>query len=168
MKKYDAQQDAGGDETQTAVVSVGRFRTLAGRISAWFSQRTRRQLLNQAEAQAQSDAKALSEEHDRLEAVAKSSETKDAGAKADGSVATGAARVKVLQKMAARRNILSILDDRIGAEQQLAVIYGRWGDRWRCSTGWRPPDTAVGGMDCGDCAADAAGVAGACRRCWTD
>ncbi len=129
MKKYDAQQDAGGDATQTAVVSAGRFRTLAGQISAWFSQRTRMQLLDQAEAQAQSDAKTLSAEHDRMEAEAKSSETKDAGAKADGSVATGAARVKVLQKMAAQRNILSILDDRIGAQQQLAVIYGRWGDQ---------------------------------------
>ncbi len=129
MKKYDAQQDAGGDATQTAVVSAGRFRTLAGQISAWFSQRTRMQLLQQAEAQAQSDAKTLSAEHDRLETEAKSSESKDAGAKANGDVGTGAARVKVLQKMAAQRNILSILDDRVGAQQQLAVIYGRWGDQ---------------------------------------
>ncbi len=64
-----------------------------------------------------------------MEAEAKSSETKDSGAKADGDVTTGAARVKVLQKMAAQRNILSILDDRMGAQQQLAVIYGRWGDQ---------------------------------------
>ena len=130
MKKYDAEVENGGEGTgQTAVVSAGRFRTLAGQIEAWFSQRTRMQLLDQAEAQAQSDAKALSVDHDRIEAAAKSSETKDAGAKADGDVATGAARVKVLQKMGTQRNILSILDDRIGAQQQLAAIYGRWGDQ---------------------------------------
>jgi small-conductance mechanosensitive channel len=130
MKKYDAAVDAGADGAgQTAVVSAGRFRTLAGQISAWFSQRSRMQLLDQAEAQAQSDAKALAADHDRMEAAAKTSETKDAGAKADGDVGTGAARVKVLQKMATQRNILSILDDRIGAHQQLAVIYGRWGDQ---------------------------------------
>jgi small-conductance mechanosensitive channel len=128
MKKYDASLDSDGT-AQTAVVSAGRFRTLAGQISAWFEQRNRMQLLEQAEAQAQADVKTLSADHDRMEADAKSSETQDAGAKADGSVATGAARVKVLQKMAAQRNILSILDDRIGAQQQLAVIYGRWGDQ---------------------------------------
>jgi small-conductance mechanosensitive channel len=127
MKKYDASVEGGTG--QTAVTVVGQFRTLAGQISAWFAQRNRMELLDQAEAQAQSDAKALSADHDRMEADAKSSETQDAGAKADGKIATGAARVKVLQKMATQRNILSILDDRIGAQQQLAVIYGRWGDQ---------------------------------------
>ena len=37
MKKYDASLD--GETGQTAVVSAGRFRTLAGQISAWFAQR---------------------------------------------------------------------------------------------------------------------------------
>jgi small-conductance mechanosensitive channel len=129
MKKYDAQMDGADGAGQTAVVSAGRYRTLAGQVSAWLAQRSRMNLIAQAEQQARADAAALSAEHKRIEAEAKTAESNDAGVKAAGGVTTGAGRVKELQKLAARRNILSILDDRMGAQQQLAVIYGRWADQ---------------------------------------
>jgi small-conductance mechanosensitive channel len=123
MKKYDAQAD---DPGQIAVISSSRYGTVAGRIGAWFSQRSRVKLLEQAEQQARADAAKLSADHEALEAQAKTAERADAGAKASGSVATGATRVTELKTLAARRNVLSILDDRIGAQQQLATIYAHW------------------------------------------
>jgi small-conductance mechanosensitive channel len=123
MKKYDSQTD---DVGQVAVVSAGQYGTLARRINAWYGQRSRAKLLEQAEQQARDDASKLSSEHNALEAKAKAAETADAGAKASGAVATGAARVTELKTLAARRNVLSILDDRIGGQQQLATIYARW------------------------------------------
>jgi small-conductance mechanosensitive channel len=123
MKKYDSQTD---DMGQVAVITASGYGTLARRIDAWVSQRSRVKLLEQAEQQARDDGKKLSSEHAALEAKAKEAETADAGAKASGAMATGAARVMELKALAARRNVLSILDDRIGAQQQLATIYARW------------------------------------------
>ena len=36
--------------------------------------------------------------------------------------------MKELEALAAQRNILSILDDRLGAQQQLVTLYVRWGN----------------------------------------
>jgi len=47
MKKYDA--PVSEDNGQTAVVSAERYKTLAGQISAWWAQRSRSQLIDQAE-----------------------------------------------------------------------------------------------------------------------
>jgi len=40
---------------------------------------------------------------------------------------TSPERVQQLQRLAAQRNILSILNDRLGAQQQLVAVYGKWG-----------------------------------------
>ena len=53
MKKYDAQAAAG--DGQTAVISAERYGTLAGGSAAWWSQRSRMQLLEQAEQLARAD-----------------------------------------------------------------------------------------------------------------
>jgi small-conductance mechanosensitive channel len=123
MKKYDAQ--AAGDGGQAAVISAGRYNTLAGQISAWWAQRSRRQLIAQAEQLARADVAALTADHARLEAEAKTAEANAAIAKAAGKSSSG--RVNELQSMAARRNILSIIDDRLGAQQQLVTLYVQWG-----------------------------------------
>jgi small-conductance mechanosensitive channel len=123
MKQYDSQTDGAG---QLAVVSAGQYGTLAGRAKEWFNQRNREKLLAQAEQQARGDAAALTAQHNKLDADAKAAEVEDSAAKAKGSAATGAGRVKLLQRLAAQRNILSILDDRIGSQQQLAGVYARW------------------------------------------
>ena len=39
---------------------------------------------------------------------------------------TGSARVAVLKSMAARRVVMSILDDRVSTAQQLAAVYAQW------------------------------------------
>ncbi|SNT41275.1 Small-conductance mechanosensitive channel [Granulicella rosea] len=123
MKKYEATQ-AGGGVDQTAVEVADTYRTLAGQIAAWRKQRTRLRLLAQAEGLAQADVAALTGDHDRMEAEAKATEASAAAAKLKGE--TGAEQVKQLQYMASQRNILSIVYDRLGAQQQLAALYLKW------------------------------------------
>ena len=67
MKKYDSESHNGGD---VAVIAVGHYGTLAARVKAWFSQRSRYQLLLQALAQSQDDVRSLTGEHNALEAQA--------------------------------------------------------------------------------------------------
>jgi len=112
MRQYDAQQQNGG---QIAVVSVKSHGTLAGRIAAWFSQSSRYASIEQALIAAQSDAKELTAEHNTLEAKA------DAGDAGHGPVT-----LADLQDRSTEREILSIDDDRIQTEQQLASVYGKW------------------------------------------
>jgi small-conductance mechanosensitive channel len=38
-------------------------------------------------------------------------------------------RIERLQRISAQQSILSILSDRLGAQQQLAALYGKWGDQ---------------------------------------
>jgi small-conductance mechanosensitive channel len=123
MKKYDAQVAEG--DAQTAVISAAQYNTLAGQISAWWAQRSRRRLIAQAEQLAGADVAALTADHARLEAEAKAAEANTAVSKAAGESSSD--RVKELRRMAAQRNILSIIDDRLGAQQQLMTLYVRWG-----------------------------------------
>jgi small-conductance mechanosensitive channel len=125
MKQYDEQATRG--DGQTAVVSAGQYKTLAGQISEWWAQRNRMQLIEQAEQLARADVAALTADHARLEPEAQAAEAKAAAAKAAGE--SSSTRVKDLQGLATQRNILSILDDRLGAQQQLVTLYGRWGNQ---------------------------------------
>jgi small-conductance mechanosensitive channel len=127
MKKYDSHVAAG--DGQTAVVSAGEYKTLASQVSAWWAQRSRMQLLEQAEGLAKADVAALTEDHARLDAEAKALEASDAGAKAKGASSTGPDRVKELQRMATQRYVVSVVDDRLGAQQQLVALYGKWGEQ---------------------------------------
>ncbi len=65
MRQYDKQVQSGGD---AAVVSAKRRGTMAARVKAWFDQRDRYQLLQQALEQTRTDIATLSSEHDALEA----------------------------------------------------------------------------------------------------
>ncbi|HKR84414.1 MAG TPA: hypothetical protein VJS37_09575, partial [Terriglobales bacterium] len=40
-----------------------------------------------------------------------------------------AERIERLQRISAQQSILSILNDRLGAQQQLAALYGKWGEQ---------------------------------------
>jgi small-conductance mechanosensitive channel len=131
MKKYDAQLNV-GDDGQTAVVNAGKDKTLSGQISAWFTQRSRMQLIDQAEQLARADVAALTGDYARIGAEAKAAEANLSGPNGAGSNGTGlssSGRVNALQTVAAQRNILGIVDDRLGAQQQLAALYVRWGDQ---------------------------------------
>ncbi len=122
--KYDLQATAGGK--QTTVFSTGRHTTLAEQTLAWWAQRSREQLIEQAEQLARADAAALTADHARIQHQAQTSEANAAAKTADES---STARVKELQGLATQRTILSIVDDRLSAQQQLAALYVRWGDQ---------------------------------------
>jgi len=125
MKKY-SEQAATGDG-QSAVISAGQYKTLAGQIKEWWAQRNRMQLIQQAEQLARADVAALTADHATLEPEAQAAEAKAAALKAAGE--SNSARVKDLENLAAQRNILSILDDRLVAQQQLVTLYVRWGNQ---------------------------------------
>jgi len=125
MKKY-SEQAATGDG-QSAVISAGQYKTLAGQIKEWWAQRNRMQLIQQAEQLARADVAALTADHATLEPEAQAAEAKAAALRAAGE--SNSARVKDLENLAAQRNILSILDDRLVAQQQLVTLYVRWGNQ---------------------------------------
>jgi small-conductance mechanosensitive channel len=125
MKKYDEQAATG--DGQSAVISAGQYKTLAGQIAEWWAQRNRMHLIQQAEQLARADVAALTADHARLEPEAQAAEAKAAALKAAGE--SNSTRVKDLESLATQRNILSILDDRLGAQQQLVTLYVRWGNQ---------------------------------------
>ncbi|HEV2324087.1 MAG TPA: mechanosensitive ion channel domain-containing protein [Terracidiphilus sp.] len=118
MRQYDSQQQTGGG--QIAVVSEKGHATLASRLKAWFNQRNRSAMIEQARQQAENDARAITAEHNALEAKA-------------NAVASAASARQVtlseLQERSTQRQILSIDDDRIQTDQQLASVYGKWADQ---------------------------------------
>jgi small-conductance mechanosensitive channel len=115
MRKYD-QEIASG---QTAVISSAQYQTLAAQIRAWLSQRQRHQLIEQARVQALNDIKTITGHHNALEEKASSI--------SDSTAAPGQnAHLQNLQDRSVERQILSIDDDRIQTEQQLASEYAKW------------------------------------------
>ena len=115
MKKVES----GGTKKASAVAAVKQHATLWARASAWFEQRHRVDLIQQAQAQALSDAKTMETNHEQMD--------RDAATSGDQMQAmAGAGRVKLLQTMASERAMMSILDDRRETQQQLAAVYARW------------------------------------------
>ena len=118
MRQYDSQSHGDG---QVAVISAQQRGTLAKRLEGWFSQRDRYQSLQQAMQQSQQDVQRLTAEHNALEAKANAK----AGA-SPGDAADRAIRLANIKDRSVERQILSIYDDRIQTEQQLAAVYGKW------------------------------------------
>jgi small-conductance mechanosensitive channel len=120
MSKINAK---GGSGSQMAVLSTQQYGTLAHRVEAWFSQRSRHQLIRQAMLQAKADAASLTMQHNALEAQA------NASSAAATSVRPDATTLASLQQRREQRQLLTIYDDRIQTQQQLAVVYGKWADQ---------------------------------------
>jgi hypothetical protein len=76
MKDYDAKASQNG---QVAVIAVKRYGTLAGRVNAWFDQRARYGLVQQALRQAQGDIVTLTAQHTDLTDQLKSAESSASG-----------------------------------------------------------------------------------------
>jgi small-conductance mechanosensitive channel len=112
MKKFDATGTTG----EVAVISVKRYRTLAGLLGGYQSQNKRYGLILEAKAAAESDAKKLTAEHNALEARS--------AAGVGGSAAEN--RLSRLKRMSLERQLMSLYDNRIATNQQLAQVYGRW------------------------------------------
>lgn len=123
VKKYE---DQNSDPTQTAVVSSRRYATLAGRVGAWFDQRSRVDALQQAQSQADSDAKSLAAQHEAIQKQLSAAGSADAAASANGGTDGAKSRVARLGQMHVLAQIHGILDDRVQTNQQLSQIYGRW------------------------------------------
>jgi small-conductance mechanosensitive channel len=122
VSKNNAQQASNG---QLAVLSTRQFGTLAGQLEAWNNQRSRSELIQQAMQQARTDAASLMVQHNKLEAQANASSDAAAASKAKPS----AAELASLQQRREQRQLLSIYDDRIQTQQQLAGVYSKWADQ---------------------------------------
>ncbi len=116
MKDYDAKV---GQRGQVAVIAAQRHGTLARRINAWFDQRTRYDLVQQALRQAQADIATLAAQHKDLTNQIKA-------AAASGANQDRAAKLASLKKRSALSQILGICNDRIQSQQQLAGVYSKW------------------------------------------
>ena len=119
-KQY--RDNASKDEGQTAVASAEQYKTLAQQLSTWRSLRNRKQLIAQAQQLAKADVGALTGDEEGLKAEAAVIASKPVGE-------SSTERIDRLQRISAQQNILSILHDRLGAQQQLVVLYGRWGEQ---------------------------------------
>jgi small-conductance mechanosensitive channel len=124
MSKNNAQQASNG---QLAVLSTRQYGTLAGRLEAWNNQRSRSQLIQQAMQQAKADAASLMAQHNKLESQANAT----AHAATANKSKSNAAELASLQQRREQRQLLSIYDDRIQTQQQLAGVYSKWMDQVR-------------------------------------
>jgi len=118
MKQY--KDHASEEDGPTAVASAEQYRTLAQQLSTWRSLRNRRQLIAQAEQLAKDDVAALTADREALRAEAANLAAMFIGE-------SSSERIERLQRISAQQNILSVLNDRLGAQQQLVTLYGRWG-----------------------------------------
>jgi small-conductance mechanosensitive channel len=115
MREYDKQVRQGGE---VAAISERRYGTMAGRVSAWFKLGSRYSLVQQALQRTQADIANLTSQHNALEAKVNAMsavKTDDLDQKLQG-----------IKDRSSERQILSIADDRIQTDQQLATVYGKW------------------------------------------
>src|SRR5215469_3655135 len=117
MKRY--RDNASKDDGQTAVASAEQYKTLAQQLSTWRSLRSRKELIAQAQQLAKADVAALTADQDEMKTAATALEAKATGE-------STSERIDRLQRLSIQQNILSILNDRLGAQQQLVALYGRW------------------------------------------
>ena len=120
MKFYDAHAD---QPAETAVISVSRNGTLAKRIAAWFRQNSRVRMLSQAQQQAESQVNEIGAARSAMQAQLTSFAAKPVFA---GDAAGRLAKIKA---RSARRQLLSIYDDRIQTERELASVYQKWANQ---------------------------------------
>ena len=120
MQQY--RDSASKDDGQTAVASAEHYTTLAQQLSTWRSLRNSKQLVAQAEQLARADVAALTADQARLKTEAAGLDDKTVGE-------SSSKRIDRLRQISAQKNIQSILNDRLGAQQQLAALYGRWGEQ---------------------------------------
>jgi len=120
MKQY--WESASKDDGQTAVASAEQYKTFAQQLSTLRSLRNRKQLIAQAEQLARADVAALTADQERLK-----TEADGLGDKAIGE--SSSERIDRLRQISAQQNIQSILNDRLGAQQQLVALYRRWGEQ---------------------------------------
>jgi small-conductance mechanosensitive channel len=120
MKRY--RENVSKDDGQTAVASAEQYKTLAQQLSTWRSLRSRKELIAQAQQLAKADVAALTADQEGMKTAATALEAKAAGE-------STSERIDRLQRLSIQQNILSLLNDRLGAQQDLVSLYGRWGEQ---------------------------------------
>ena len=118
MQDYDKRLQSGGD---VAVLSARRQGTMASRVNAWFAQRSRAHLIQQAIQQTQADIQAITVAHNTLELKANEGASSGSASGSDHST-----KLALIKDKAAQRQILSLYDDRIQTKQQLVTVYTKW------------------------------------------
>jgi small-conductance mechanosensitive channel len=119
MKKFDAQANSGG---QIAVLSAKRYATLYGRASAWFDQRTRMDLIRQAQSLTNADIAALTTQLADFEQKVATAASAPAPSEPD----TAKSRVARMAQAHSLAQIHSILQDQLQTQQQLSAVYAKW------------------------------------------
>jgi small-conductance mechanosensitive channel len=128
MKKYDAEQaNTGG---QIAVLSARRYNTLYGRVTAWFDQRSRIDLISQAKAETDSDIATLTARHAEFEkqaATAAANVNSSTPQPGQGSSQDAVkSRVARMAQAHAYSQMHSIVEDQLETQKQLSAVYGKW------------------------------------------
>jgi small-conductance mechanosensitive channel len=128
MKKYDAAEaNAGG---QIGVLSARRYGTLYGRVSAWFDQRSRMDLIRQAKAETDNDITTLSAKHADFEkrAAAAQANINVSGVQPGTNALQDAVKSRVARMAQAHAfsQMHSIVEDQLQTQQQLSSVYGKW------------------------------------------
>jgi len=118
MQKYDKELRSDG---LVAVLSAPKHGTLASRLKAWIKQRGRYQIVQMALHEARSDLASLTAEHSALETEAHARAAKTAGNSLDH-----VARLANIKERGDDRQLLTIYDNRIQTQQQLATVYEKW------------------------------------------
>ena len=114
MRKHDAETH---DDGQVAILSARRHGTLVARLKAWKSQHDRYGLIQQAMQLAQADATSLTAELKTM--------TANASAAAPDETDSASKLASIIDR-SEQRQLLSISNDRIQTDQQLASVYCKW------------------------------------------
>ena len=120
MKLY--RDNASKGDGQNAVASAEEFKSVAQQLSSLRSLQKRKQLISQAEQLARADIAALTADQSTLKSEAARFADKVTGE-------SSSQRIERLSKLSAQQNILSILNDRLDTQNQLATLYVRWGEQ---------------------------------------
>jgi len=125
MKKYDSQASGG----QIAILSSTNRRTLAGRISSWFDQRSRMALIKQAKADTDADVARLTAQHDDFEKKATAATASAAATDPNNTAASSDAvksRVARMGQAHALAQLHNIVEDQLETQKQLSAVYAKW------------------------------------------
>ena len=118
VKKYNAEA---GKENLSAVNTAGQWGSVARRLTAWMNQNSRYALIQEARQQALASVEALTAQHNRLEEQARLSAIGAPGAAPDKET-----KLAALKHRSEQSQLLSIFDDRIQTQTQLAETYRKW------------------------------------------
>ena len=114
VKKFDSAGSSG-----EGAVSVARnYRTLSRFLGAYQRQNERYKLLLEARANAEHLAQALATQHNVMESKSSQQDQLTAQSASD--------HIAGLKRLSLQRQLMSIFDDRIATETQLAAVYGKW------------------------------------------